>query len=167
MKKYLYKVLFFSMLTSFSASFTVTSIPSTGTPPRISTYSRLTIIDDNLYTFGGIDDYSSLLNSLYKFDLVATLWTQVNTDSDISPSPRLNMVMTSYNGNIYIFGGETEDGVRGDLWMLDLNTFMWNQLRLESEVRLARSQASFTLVENYLILFGGISNQGTEASLLL
>ena len=144
-----------------------TSIPSTGIPPRISEFSGLTSLAYKLYSFGGRDLEGELTNEIREFDLSIFHWTILQTNTQLAPSPRMNSVVTSYNGNIYVFGGQDSTGLREELWQYNIAAESWIQLPIVYCAPIARTQTAFTLAGNLLFAFGGVTNSGPDSSLLL
>ena len=155
------------LLFLYLSASSVVSIPSTGTPPRISAYSGLTSISTKLYTFGGIDLEGYLINDLHSFDLPTKRWSTLQTNTQSSPSPRTSSVVTSYLGNIYIFGGKDSAGVQEELWQYKISTGSWLQILIPCLFPVARTQPGYVLTDNLLFIFGGITNAGPDSSLLM
>ena len=146
---------------------TTTSIPSTGNPPHISAYSGLTSIYYKLYSFGGADASGAYTNEIRQFDLSDSQWSALPCGSQTLPSPRMSAVVISYQGSLFIFGGQTITGVSEEFWQYNIALGAWKQIPLAHSVPIARTRTAFVLHSNYLILFGGISYYGPDNSLLL
>lgn len=59
---------------------------------------------------------------------------------------------------MYIFGGKDEDNNKlNDLWKLDLNTYVWSEIKPTDGFKpLERSGHSCDVYEHYMVIFGGI-----------
>lgn len=92
----------------------------------------------NLWLFSG----SSLsANDLWKYDPVSNKWTWMNGDSTAVPNYGIKGVMSPNNqpgargwgvttwtdtsGNLWMFGGLSEEGYWNDLWKYDVNANQW------------------------------------------
>ena len=157
-------LLFLSLIPFISS--TISSLPSTGTPPRIVAFSSLTSIEDKLYSFGGKDLDGDLTNEIHEFDLATSKWTLLQSTSQCSPSPRLGSVFTSYQGSLFLFGGQDDSGIREELWQYNIAAASWLQIYISIPATIARVDAASTLQGKFLYVFGGISLAGTDSLLL-
>ncbi|GAA5942493.1 hypothetical protein JCM10213_004792 [Rhodosporidiobolus nylandii] len=117
-----------------------------------------------LWIFGG--EYSAPnQNSFYhyrdfwSFDLQTHQWER--WDTKVRPSARSGHRMAVYKGNIYLFGGFQDTGIRtnylSDLWVWSLSEYRWTQIEFGLNERKppARSGFSFLPMDEGLVLYGG------------
>ena len=69
-----------------------------------------TPIGQNVYVFGGRADVR--VNDLYVLNFERNTCTQIKHSSTVGtpPSPRSNHTAVNYKENLYIFGGESDEG---------------------------------------------------------
>ena len=159
-------LLFLSFIFSPAQS-SVSSIPPTGTPPRIRAFSSLTTVDYKLYTFGGIDKDQALTNEVQEFDLSTNQWRALQSVSQLVPSPRQGSILVSYLGFLYVFGGSDQSGIREELWQFTVASGSWTLLALKHTGPIARYNAGYALVGNLLYVFGGVTLAGADNALLV
>lgn len=95
----------------------------------------------NLWLFGGIDP-SAELNDLWKYNVTANQWTWMKGSSATkqagiygtkgveaaanTPGARDNAVSwTDKTGNLWLFGGSSNNGLLNDLWKYNVSTNNW------------------------------------------
>ena len=146
----------------------MTRIPSTGVPPHVAIYSALVCIGNKVYSFGGGSEDSPIpTNEFKEFNMVTNTWSSPVTGSESVPSPRSGLVMGSYLGNPYIFGGLTIDGVREDLWCYNTTTALWVLLPISSNAPVARTASAFTQSGEIIYMFGGVTYSGMDSAVFM
>ena len=79
-----------------------------------------------MYVFGGKDDDNGKLNDLWKFDLAANSWTNIETATGTPPMARAGHTANVYEGKIFIFGGIFEVTKElNDCHMYDIENNRW------------------------------------------
>lgn len=63
------------------------------------------LYENSIYIFGGKDDENFKLNDLWKFDLAARTWTNLETATGTAPMARAGHTANVYEGKMFIFGG--------------------------------------------------------------
>jgi N-acetylneuraminic acid mutarotase len=101
--------------------------------------------------FGGFHS-GKYSNELYTYD--KSHWKKVGMDN---PLPgRVYHTVTVVGSCLYIFGGETADGVYlNDLWKYDIIANTWDEIKVQGEVPKPRTGHSCVVYKNCLYYFGG------------
>lgn len=118
-----------------------------------------------LYVFGG-NAFRQYLNDMLYFDFTINQWVAVNMNI-VWPSPRHGHAMTTFNDDIYMYGGQLETGVQSSqLWKFNPATEEWTVLAQLSAVQPPGvSYHTLTLVEDrWLYVFGGRTTHGDFSS---
>ncbi|GAA5857490.1 hypothetical protein JCM8547_009299 [Rhodosporidiobolus lusitaniae] len=98
---------------------------------------------------------------LWSFDLQTHSWEQWETK--VRPSGRSGHRMCVYKGDIYLFGGFQDTGIRttylNDLWVWSLTDYRWTQIEFGPTERKPppRSGFSFLPTAEGLVVYGGYS----------
>ena len=157
--------LFFLLNLEHIQGLTIENIPLWKNPPGLVQYSKSTCTNNVLYSFGGIDTVYQ--NELKRFSLQNKIWRTILVDTEKTPSPRINPIFISYNSNLYLFGGQTTNGLTKDLWLFNTTGIEWIKQDVSGNVPSARSQVAYTTEENKLYAFGGITYIGSDSLLYL
>jgi hypothetical protein len=57
-------------------------------------------------------------------------WFQPRVRGDrVTPAPRTGCCIVAIRESIFLFGGLTEEGLSNELWVLDLDSLTWSQVR--------------------------------------
>ncbi|MBA3660612.1 MAG: hypothetical protein H0W64_02695 [Gammaproteobacteria bacterium] len=122
-------------------------------------------LDNNLmYVFGGVKDFTHMLNDLWVYDLQNNTWTQLGEDNSINaPTGRYTCYndTKAWNGKLYLYGGEGIGkkgfSITNDTWQYDIKTKTWTDITPspENNVTPARVQGSMAIIDNSLLLQGG------------
>mgnify|MGYP000530704194 CR=1 FL=1 len=79
----------------------------------------MTVFNGHVWAFGGSDDYvteGDSTNQLWNSSNGVN-WASVNTNSTLSPLGRHGLTLTSFNGKMYLIGGEDNDhNILSDIW---------------------------------------------------
>jgi N-acetylneuraminic acid mutarotase len=127
-------------------------------------------IESNIYIFGGIHQTNyidEIRNDLYKIDTTTFVSTKIelesidNNNSNI-PTPRYQHSMVAIESNIYIFGGETNDGKLNDFYKIDTTTNYSTKIELlpESSKPPPSYDNYMTVIGNYIYIFDGTTDSG-------
>jgi hypothetical protein len=107
-----------------------------------------TDLQGNLWLYGGLHSGvgGGVMSDVWKYDVLTNEWTWMHGDStgghppvygiqgmpDINNTPggrRAMAAWTGNDGNLWLFGGETGNRVRGDLWRYNIATNMWTWMK--------------------------------------
>jgi N-acetylneuraminic acid mutarotase len=133
-------------------------VPIGQKPPKLSRH-RVVVVDNLLYSFGGIIQDRTKLNSIFTFDLNTRIWTDLNSVCELKgtpPSPRCDPVVVAYGKQIVVFGGSDKDMCfLSDIHVFDTVTNTWSQPTTQGEAPPSRIGAVGTVVRNKMFLYGG------------
>lgn len=130
----------------------------------INTYSSTISYQGRVYMFGGIDSAGRRTNSLFCFSITANTCNLITCFGTIPP-PVSHHIAVSWRNKMVVFGGLGGVGtgtVLNDVWILDLDTFLWTNVAAGAVG--ADSARNFpppmipntaTLQGDTLVLFGG------------
>jgi N-acetylneuraminic acid mutarotase len=114
-----------------------------------------------IYIFGGYD--FNYLGGLFSFNTFTNIWREIKTE--ICPCNRSGHSSVILDGNIYIYGGDTNsETIRGnflldDFWKFNTKEETWE--KLETETKNKPSPRYFhsmcTIYEKYFVLYGGFN----------
>ena len=142
------------------------------------------VIDRDIWIFGGrhgsivleefvkYDEFcqpiieQKSLCDLWKFNVDQNVWTCIETDSSLCPSPRSGHEMIKIDHMIYIFGGSGTKGLLADLHCFDTTTQTWESLDCQTpEYLLGRKDAGFLPSTDHKSLFvvGGFTGKLSNA----
>ncbi len=113
--------------------------------------------------FGGLDSDSNVRGELriLRLGVKPVEWIEAKTSGNL-PQARSNASL-NYLENINIlilFGGQDNklDVIFNDLFVLDLDSFIWYKVGMYDDHPIARYDHSSVIYDNKLICFGGMSN---------
>jgi len=122
---------------------------------------------NQLIVFGGRKKSWISVNSVHVLDLETLVWRKVDCGGSI-PCPRTDHADIYYDGYLYVQGGYDDGGQflgrRNDLYRLNLNTFIWEDLtqNYQGSVPPELSTHKATIVnidgEDYMVLVAGWDN---------
>ncbi|CRK90421.1 CLUMA_CG004150, isoform A [Clunio marinus] len=108
---------------------------------------------EKLYISGGIDQYGSVISSLYEYSLTTDCWTKVST-----MTPRADHVMLRVGKKIYICGGwEDFDGHRRLVPAIDCFDIDSETVTIVSYIPTPRYHTGITMVNNKIYFIGGFA----------
>lgn len=128
--------------------------------------------DSELLLIHGGMNRDKKFDDMYLFECAQTKFTKVEfSKEDIIPSPRAHHSAYYINDKIYMYGGNGgkfyENSVFNDLWVLDLDTYKWVELKeeLKDEAKVGnlpepRTGHSMFVYNDEVYIYGGI-NQTT------
>lgn len=118
----------------------------------------------HFYIFGGKGQ--KLLNDLWKFDLESFKWSIVDTIGTLPPS-RFAYASDSQGDSIVIWGGEGNLGLLNDLYLFNLLTLTWQELKPTSAFVPQPARGACLVVDFPLIyIYGGQNQNGFSAQLI-
>jgi N-acetylneuraminic acid mutarotase len=144
----------------FCQSLEISLIPKAGYPPAYALYSSMACIN-SCYIFGGTDSFV-YSNSIYAFNFTSLSWSLINSVSEFQPSPRIFTALFVFNSNLYVYGGQSAQGLRDDLWLFDIKNAKWTYITQAGSIPPARSQTAFYVTGNFFYVFGGITLNGVD-----
>ena len=137
--------------------------------PSARTGHTLTIVNDDLYMFGGEEisknksTKSIMLNDLHKFQPSQNNW-QAQPHSTPEPSGRKGHAAIGYNGQMIISCGQTSDGYDNGIWKYDVNTQSWNHITVTGATIEPRMNHAIGAYGNYIYILGGQNQNGDVTS---
>ena len=109
--------------------------------------------------FGGFIDGERTAGS-YRFNFKTSEWSAILVDVSVGrPSARAGHSAVVNDKYMYIFGGKDNDDVLlNDLWRLDLESDVWEQVKVsdDSQVPQGRCGHSSVVYNGHILIFGGI-----------
>ncbi|MDP2439740.1 MAG: kelch repeat-containing protein [archaeon] len=104
--------------------------------------------------FGG-NDQEAYFNDIWLFNFETFEWRSADAPKlQASPSRRTNHGSVIVGSSLYVFGGFDGSRYLDDLWVLDLNCFLWERVAAPSPP-CARMGHSLVALGSRLVLFGG------------
>ena len=134
-------------------------LPTTNIIPGGRVGHRSVLCNNKMLVFGGYgrDRY---WNDVYLFDLITNSWTELIMKSSAKPRPRTYHSMTCIGNRCLVMGGCDEEGVIGDLWILDITDATWKRVPCAGENRFAHTSVSTD--SGVIYIFGGSSRRENE-----
>ena len=124
--------------------------------PHRRCYHSASIIDDNLYIYGGQDFGVGVYSDLWVFNFSSDnscqeRWRELRPTGDV-PVPLCRHQSVAYNGKLYLFGGNDGSKENPNVYILDPSSLVWR-----------KASGSFPGIDSYasvlfnskLIVFGG------------
>ena len=136
--------------------------------PRLG--NSLTLVNDSLYLFGGMDQ-NKIYDELHLFNLKTNKWTTVETRGT-RPPPRCAHSAIVMDNKLFVYGGMTDGPkVLDDLYVLDtgeginIESLTWTCLETQGFQPSERLDQDMTVIEQdheaSLLLFGGMNLKNT------
>jgi len=104
--------------------------------PAIESHSAVIFEDEiwpKILIFGGYSK-GRFCNDIYTYDIYKEEWKKIEQGEKI-PEPRIAHAVCVYNGNMYLFGGKTQDAKHlNDLWVYNIKENIWNQIIPDGEI---------------------------------
>lgn len=130
------------------------------------------IVGNQLYVFGGVNQFFQVQNDLWVYDLAHNAWTQLIAPGAAgSPSPRHEAAAWSrpHGGRLVLYGGESIDEffqftALGDTWELDLATGAWTEVTPDPAHNVAppRDYDTAVILGDQMYLYGGDMPGGAD-----
>jgi len=137
-------------------------------PPQISRLC-LESFDDTVYSFGGILQDKTKINTVYSFDLTNKEWKAVNT-SGTAPTPRCDPITCAYTMNeskkgMIVLGGSQEGLLYySDVHFFDVVSKTWERVVIDNEGPSPRIGATAAIIDHKLYVYGGAVWDSTTAT---
>ncbi|EFQ92405.1 hypothetical protein PTT_10502 [Pyrenophora teres f. teres 0-1] len=133
-------------------------ISTIGAKPACLVNASVTYVgDDQIYAFGGFDQYTDeVYNHVLRLNLVTRQWNLVDNYGDI-PGVRMGHTACLWQGNkLLVFGGENEHRQHlADVIVFDLKTAHWTQPELHGPIPRGRARHSAVIYDDKLYISGG------------
>ncbi len=101
------------------------------------------------------------LDSTYMFDHSGNNWKKLkHSPSTTPPSGRSNHAAVSWNGKMYIRGGETANGLTNEIWEFNPVTKYWTNVTPSSNNFTPRKNLAAVIIGNKLYIAGGEDASG-------
>lgn len=110
-----------------SKPFTWTNVSVTGKKPSPRKDYSVILADSYLVFFGGCTQDNDFYSDLYFYDILGQTWLEIMQKGKV-PSARCGHVAKLYGSVMWIFGGYSREGHLNDLYSLNLETVMINNL---------------------------------------
>ncbi|VBB88375.1 Conserved hypothetical protein [Yarrowia lipolytica] len=130
----------------------------------------LSTVGSKLFVFGGqLDDY--FFDDLVCFDLTKLRspecrWTTIEPADGVSPPPRTNHTVVTYQDKLYMYGGTDGQLWYSDTWCFDPVTNLWTQLNCSGFIPTPSEGHAATVVNDIMYVFGGRSSKGDDLGVL-
>ena len=113
-----------------------------------------------LVLFGGWSR-QSFLNDMHVYSTANESWSKVAYRQDSAvPDPRGSHTAVAVKDQIYVFGGQKDDGPCNELWSFSIQKRSWTLIDQQGVVPSPRSGHSCVLLEDrYVLLFGGYNGE--------
>jgi len=168
-----------SELWSYSLLAANWSLVSSGGPPQ-GRYSHSAVVSGVvMYIYGGMDAVSKIYNDVWAYNSTSTQWASYTSTlfpSSWRPwgSARHSAVLTPSGSGMIVSGGlgnRFDSQVLMDVWQYTFSNSSWLLLESPSVMRSRQGHGSVAVASQYycntttLILFGGLSNWGSDQRL--
>ncbi|KAJ3425089.1 faciogenital dysplasia protein [Anaeramoeba flamelloides] len=131
---------------------------SIGNKPISRTGFSLSIIDDNLYLFGG-KNQNEEFNDLHIYSISKNTWIDEQEIIGIPPTKRYGHSASVISDQLWIFGGKSENTFFNDLYCFITSSSTWYSLEVSGTLPTPRFFNSASFISDQLIIFGGQSEE--------
>eukprot|EP00299_Pterocystis_sp_00344_P010046 c4408_g1_i1.p1 GENE.c4408_g1_i1~~c4408_g1_i1.p1 ORF type:complete len:470 (+),score=114.27 c4408_g1_i1:3-1412(+) len=155
------------------------SVPVTGWIPRPRSGASLSMVNHDLWLFGGATrDFPFIFNDLWVYQLGTKMWSRIQIESAVPgeaplmPSPRqLHVWVTDgfkgigeSNRFSHVYGGmDAARGVLGDFWRFDHQSQMWYEISANGLTPGKRACAAGIAISGIpytkVLLYGGLQGE--------
>eukprot|EP01116_Phalansterium_solitarium_P003899 TRINITY_DN14736_c0_g1_i1.p1 TRINITY_DN14736_c0_g1~~TRINITY_DN14736_c0_g1_i1.p1 ORF type:complete len:616 (+),score=156.43 TRINITY_DN14736_c0_g1_i1:213-2060(+) len=109
-----------------------------------------------LYVFGGCGE-TSVFNELFVLDLATFTWLAVtNVGGTVPPARAYHTANLVGSKHLYIFGGRAGNKYFNDLYVLNLETLIWDKPHCTGQLPSSRAYHTCVTVNSQLVMFGGM-----------
>jgi N-acetylneuraminic acid mutarotase len=124
--------------------------------PALSRH-RVVTVNDKLYSFGGILQDKTKINSIYCFDFSSKRWEELEpAPGSITPAPRCDPVVVAYGSNLIVFGGSVQNmDFPSDIHVFNTLTKQWTQPQVSGEVPPPRIGCTGVVIDDIMYIYGG------------
>jgi host cell factor len=89
-------------------------------------------------------------------------WEKIEEQHFQQPCPRESHTTVLHKNHLIIYGGMNGKKRLNDVWMLDLNTFIWIKIITNGTIPIGRSMHTATLVDHEMYIFGGYVHEKSK-----
>ncbi|PLB48281.1 kelch motif domain protein [Aspergillus steynii IBT 23096] len=117
--------------------------------------------DDQIYAFGGFDQYTDeVYNHVLRLNLTTLRWELIDNYGDI-PGVRMGHTANLHNGDkLIVFGGENEHREHlSDVVILDIPTSTWHQPEIRGPIPHGRARHAAVIHDDKLFIIGGVTGE--------
>lgn len=117
--------------------------------------------DDQIYAFGGFDQYTDeVYNHVLRLNLATLRWELIDNYGDI-PGVRMGHTANLHHGNkLIVFGGENEHReYLSDVVILDIPTSTWHQPEIRGPIPRGRARHAAVIHDDKLFIIGGVAGE--------
>eukprot|EP00667_Euglena_gracilis_P009363 EG_transcript_9520 len=117
-----------------------------------------------LLIFGG-DGGNQMKNDLMLFDPGTAIWTPLETMGQRVPCPRRKHCAGIHGAAMFVFGGRAENRCLQDVWCLQLDTLVWQEVETTGSIPHVRTGHSCVWHAGRMMVFGGFDYGPAHATL--
>ncbi|EAY09004.1 Kelch motif family protein [Trichomonas vaginalis G3] len=118
----------------------------------------------NFYIFGGRTPSGNILDDLIMFDPVKNSLTSINPPGG-RPSARYRHAVVIIGDHLFLHGGKaSKKEFLSDMWMLDMNAMVWQQVAIGGEPLPPRACHAMAVIGTSILIIGG-RNSSIEETL--
>jgi Rab9 effector protein with kelch motifs len=122
---------------------------------------------NSMFVFGGFVE-GERTNEVIRYYFKENRWEEVDASEEIQPKPRAGHSAVVHGDHMAIFGGRDEDNEKlNDLWLLNLQTYIWTHVIDAIDMPIPRSGHSACIYKDSMVIFGGIFEVTKELNDLL
>jgi N-acetylneuraminic acid mutarotase len=112
------------------------------------------------FLFGGQDVAGKLLGDFWGLDPAKRIWTKI-TPSGVQPTPRSGASLTyDHHGRLWLFGGETGNGLTNEMWMYDITSNQWSLIDSSNKPPARSRHKTACAYDSSCFVFGGMDANG-------
>ncbi|KAJ6255183.1 kelch repeat domain [Anaeramoeba flamelloides] len=127
-----------------------------GDPPTKRSGHSASVIENQIWIFGGRSEKGNFLNDLYCFDTDTYTWYNIEMDG-LRPRPRAWHTGNFIDDQLIIFGGGSFSKTFNDVWVYSLTGENWYEADVKGKQPEPRYAHSSVLLKNCLWLIGGVA----------
>eukprot|EP00727_Mastigamoeba_balamuthi_P011109 m51a1_g6620 hypothetical protein (315) ;mRNA; r:44740-46098 len=132
-----------------------------GSTPTARAYHSSAVVGGAMYVFGG--EPAPRDNNVYALDLREFCWSTLPAGGQTAaPEPRKKCSLVAHDGCLYALGGVETGRLQymEDLRILDLSSGKWSDARANGAVPGSRAGMVAEVIDDKLIMWGGIASKG-------
>lgn len=135
-------------------------MPVAGQPPCPRSGSKTTVMGESIVMFGGYSKRGGVyFNDLHVLDLQRSYWTKINVPD--SPPARVDHTLTSFESDLFVFGGFKDKQRFKDLQRFSFKDNMWTEINLRHHAPPGRVGHTAVIFDGSMFMFGGWSGRDT------
>lgn len=140
------------------------TIQNNNISPQKRMKASMTVINGNLYLFGG-KNQNQFYNNMWVFNVQSDNWDSKNLLGDV-PSPRYSHAVDSEGDIFVLFGGEDALGLKNDIFIYNSLNSMWKQLIPKSATTPRATKGACIVLRFPLVyIYGGVTESGVSGEL--